>query len=158
MLHNGVEHWHTGTKGVFRGAKATSYEGGSRVPGIARWPGVIAPRQVNMDIASTLDFFPTLVTAAGAEMPADRVYDGYDILPTMKNGAKSPRDTFYYVLGAKLEAVREGPWKYRNAGEPELFHIDDDPAEQYNRYADNRQLADRLAAKLKSFATEIKAE
>jgi arylsulfatase A-like enzyme len=82
----------------------------------------------------------------------------------MKNGAKSPRETFYYVRGAALDAVREGPWKYRFARAegaapvPELFHLENDPAEQYNVYEQNRELGERLAAKLKAFAAEIKAQ
>jgi arylsulfatase A-like enzyme len=165
MLANGVERWHTGSKGILRGAKGTSYEGGSRVPAIARWPGVIAPRQVNVDMASSLDIFPTLVKAAGGQMPADRVYDGYDLLPAMRNGAKSQRGTFYYVRGANLDAVREGPWKYRFAraeggapAVPELFHLEDDPCEQYNVYDRHKDIGDRLAVKLKAFAAEIKAQ
>ncbi|MBM4093507.1 MAG: sulfatase [Planctomycetes bacterium] len=169
MLAEGVEPWHTGTKGVFRGAKGTSYEGGLRVPGIFRWPGTVLAGQVNMDMASTLDLFPTIVKAAGAEMPADRIYDGYDLMPVLRDGAKSPREVFYYHLGNMLEAVREGPWKYRYARNrteagvskeppvPELFHLDWDPAEQYNVYDRHRDIGDRLAAMLKEKAVELGA-
>jgi arylsulfatase A-like enzyme len=170
MLAKGVEPWHTGTKGVFRGAKGTSYEGGLRVPAIFRWPGTIPAGEINMDMASALDLFPTLVKAAEAELPADRVYDGYDIMPVLRGGAKSPREVFFYHLGKSLEAVREGPWKYRfarartEAGPapeppvPELFHLDWDPAEQYNVYERHRDIGDRLAAMLKQKAQELGAQ
>jgi arylsulfatase A-like enzyme len=169
MLAEGVEPWHTGTKGLLRGAKGTTYEGGVRVPAILRWPGVIRPREVSMELASALDLFPTIVRAAGAKLPEDRVYDGYDLMEMLRNGGKSPRNEFYYVRGAVLEGVREGSWKYRfarrnvaegNPGDPpapELFHLDWDPAEQYNMYERNPDLGRRLAAKTAAFAKEIGA-
>ena len=170
MLAKGVERWHTGSKGPLRGAKGTTYEGGFRVPGIIRWPGVVRPRQVCMDMVSTLDLFPTVVRAAGASMPKDRVYDGADLMPLLRDGKPSPRSRFYYFLGETLEAVREGPWKYRfararsesgPAKEPpvaELFHLEWDPAELYNLYDRYRSEAERLAAAMKRFAEEVKAK
>jgi arylsulfatase A-like enzyme len=161
MLAKGVEPWHTGTKNLLRGAKGTSYEGGPRVPGIMRWPGVIQAGQVNMDAASTLDLFPTLVKAAGGTMPADRKYDGYDLLPMLRSGGPSPRNEFFYCVGNVLEGVREGPWKYRrgrsggSAGEVELFHLDQDPAEQYNLAGRYPEIAERLAGRLKEYAAEV---
>jgi len=169
MLAQGVEPWHAGSKSLLRGAKGTTYEGGQRVPGIVRWPGVVRARQVSMDMASTLDLFPTIVRAAGASPPADRVYDGADLMPLLRDGQPSPRSHFYYCLGKTLEAVREGPWKYRFArgrGEdgpsqdaplPELFHLDWDPAERHNLYDRHRDRGNRLAARMKEFAEEIRA-
>ncbi|MBL8227956.1 MAG: sulfatase [Bryobacterales bacterium] len=169
MLAEGVEPWHTGTKGLLRGAKGTTYEGGIRVPGIMRWPGMIRSREVSMEMASTLDLFPTVVKAAGGEMPKDRVYDGFDLMGLLRNGGKSPRNEFYYVRGRMLEGVREGSWKYRfarrnvtegSAGDPaapELFQLDWDPAEQYNMYARRTDIGRRLAAKAVAYAKEVGA-
>ncbi|MBI4903142.1 MAG: sulfatase [Acidobacteria bacterium] len=164
MLAKGVEPWHTGTKGVLRGSKGTSYEGGQRVPGIMRWPGVIAPGQVTADPGSTLDLFPTLVSAAGGTMPSDRKYDGFDLMPFLRQGGRSPRNEFYYCVGKTLEGVREGPWKYRKGrsggseGKPELFHLDWDPAEMYNLHDRHPDITARLSEKLKKFAAEIGAD
>lgn len=170
MLAKGVEPWHTGSKGLLRGAKGTSYEGGSRVPGIVRWPGVVKAGQVCMDLGSTLDLFPTVVKAAGGEMPSDRVYDGYDLMPVLRDGAASPRKTVWYVRGKLLEGVREGAWKYRfarGASEaglskeppvPELYNLDWDPAEMYNVYERNKGIGDRLAGMLKAYAAEVGAD
>ena len=161
MLAKGVEPWHTGTKSLLRGAKGTSYEGGPRVPGILRWPGVIGAGQVSMDPASTLDLFPTVAKAAGAPIPSGRAYDGYDLLPYLRGRAKAPRHEFYYVVGNVVEAVREGPWKYRKGlsggskGEPELFHLDWDPAEQYNLAGRHPEIAARLAGKLAAYALAV---
>lgn len=169
MLANGVERWYTGSKSLLRGAKGTTYEGGFRVPGIVRWAGQIPAGQVSAEMASTLDLLPTIAHAAGADIPSDRVYDGSDIMPMLRSGGQTPRKDFYYHLGRRLDAVREGAWKYRYApslageeqapGPPvhELFHLDQDPAEMYNLYDRERTIADRLGAKLRAFGSEVKA-
>jgi arylsulfatase A-like enzyme len=171
MLQQGNEPWHTGTKSLLRGAKGTTYEGGPRVPGIVRYPGVVPARQVCADPASTLDLLPTLAAFAGAEMPKDRVYDGFDLGATLRGKAPSPRTTFHYFLGAQLQGIREGAWKFRyarpwagegaTATEPpqrELFHLDHDPAEQYNVAARYPETAAKLEAKMRAFAAELKAQ
>jgi arylsulfatase A-like enzyme len=101
-------------------------------------------------MVSTLDFFPTFSAAAGAKVPTDRIYDGYNLLPTLKGQAPSPRDNYKYFLGADLQAIRQGPWKYRKVGQnpPELYHLDFDPAEQYNVHDRNPDLAQSLASRL----------
>ena len=150
MLAQGVEPWHTGSKSLLRGAKGTTYEGGHRVPFLARWPGTIPGGRISSEMVSTLDFFPTFSAAAAAKVPTDRVYDGYNLLPTLKGQATSPRDNYKYFLGADLQAIRQGPWKYRQAGKnpPELFHLDFDPAEQYNVHDRNPDIAHSLASRL----------
>lgn len=159
MLQKGVEPWHTGTKGLLRGAKGETYEGGLRVPGLMRWPGVIPPGQVVMDMASTLDLFPTLVKAAGARMPQGRVYDGFDLLAWLRGAARPPRREFFYCLGNTVEGVRQDSWKLRWSRQgPELYNLDWDPAEMYDLYDRRRELADRLAQRLREFAREIKAQ
>ena len=172
MLAQGVEPWHTGSKGMLHGAKGTTYEGGQRVPGIFRWPGVIPARQTSAEMAATLDLFPTIAKAAGAQLPVDRPYDGHDLMPLLRGTvAVSPRQEFFYCRGRVMEGVRAGSWKYRlaktmiaegkeseTAPVPELFHLDWDPAEQYNMFARNREIGDRLAARMKQFAGEIQAQ
>ncbi len=168
MLQKGVEPWHTGTKGMLRGAKGTTYEGGLRVPFVARWPGVIPAGRVSADMASTLDLFPTLVRAAGGSLPADRVYDGFDLLPFLQGRTSSPRQSFFYFLGRNLQACREGSWKCRLArmdaegkpreGAPELFHLDRDPAEDYNVFDRHKDIGERLLARMREFAAELKAD
>jgi arylsulfatase A-like enzyme len=164
MLAKGNQPWHTGSKSLLRGAKGTTWEGGPRVPGIFRWPGHVAPGRVSAEMASTLDLVPTLAAAAGAELPTDRVYDGFDLMPLLRGANLSPRKEFYYFLGKRLEGLREGSWKLRYAREgaaplqPRLFDLDVDPAERYDRYPENRETGDRLLGKLRGFALELKAE
>ncbi len=88
-------------------------EGGLRVPMIARWPGVIPAGKVCSEIATNMDFFPTIAKLAGAAVPADRVIDGEDIWPLLTGEAEalSPHEAFYYYFGGQLQAVRAGKWK-----------------------------------------------
>ena len=95
-----------------RAAKATTREGGVRVPCVMRWPGHIPAGMVSSEIASSMDLLPTVAGIAGAQPPQDRIIDGKDILPLMtKPGAPSPHDAFFYYYGEKLEAVRSANWK-----------------------------------------------
>src|SRR6266545_4675624 len=75
-----------------RGTKGTTWEGGHRVPFIARWPGHIPAAKVSDEIAVTFDFLPTFAKLAGGAAPADRVIDGKDIGPLLaaKPGARTP--------------------------------------------------------------------
>lgn len=159
MLAGGVEPWHTGSAGPLRGAKGTTWEGGPRVPGIFWGPGLVQPQTV-FDMASTLDLLPTVAALAGARLPAGRVLDGHDFGGTLRHGAPSPRGEFFYCLEKRLEAVRQGPWKYRHApgGAAELFHLERDPSERHDVSAREPAVAARLAARLREFAQEIGAE
>jgi arylsulfatase A-like enzyme len=95
-----------------RAAKATTREGGVRVPCLMRWPGRIPAGLVCREIASAMDVLPTVAGITGAQPPQDRIIDGKDILPLMtKPGAPSPHDAFFYYNGEKLEAVRSANWK-----------------------------------------------
>ncbi len=102
----------------FRGEKATTWEGGLRVPMLVRWPGKIKPGSVSNDIQSHLDLLPTLAAAAGnpnavAELRRDqRVHlDGVNNLAHWLGKAPSARNSFIYYNERELTAVRVGPWK-----------------------------------------------
>ena len=96
-----------GRTGGLRGMKGSTFEGGFRVPCIARWPGKIPGGHVSAQPAVMMDLFSTTLKAAGVEPPADRVIDGRDIMPLFTSDAKSPHEV---ILGA-LSAVRDARWK-----------------------------------------------
>lgn len=104
---------HGGSAGPLREGKSTAFEGGLRVPGIARWPGRIPAGQVSDEVVTAMDLLPTVARLAGAEVPRDRVIDGEDIWPILSGrpGAVSPHDAFYYYFLGELQAVRSGRWK-----------------------------------------------
>ncbi len=104
---------HGGSSGPLREGKGTSWDGGVRVPFIARWPGRIPAGSVVSEPAMTIDILPTVAKLIGAELP-DHKIDGLDIWPLLSNQpeAKSPHDAlFIYYARNQLQSVRSGPWK-----------------------------------------------
>lgn len=142
-----------GSNGCLRGTKRTTWEGGQRVPCIMRWPGHIPAGAVCQELATAMDFYPTLAGLAEAQLPADRVLDGKDILPLALSGgkAKSPHEAFFYYFMNNLEAVRDQEWKLHvrkeNQEIRELYHLRQDPAETqnvYDRFPEHVQRLNRL--------------
>ncbi|MGH7139498.1 MAG: sulfatase family protein, partial [Pirellulales bacterium] len=105
-----------------RGGKGSTWEGGVRVPTLARWPGKIAPGSVCDAVTGTIDLLPTFVTLAGGRVPETPVIDGRDISPLLfGQGRSSPREAHYYFAGYNVEAVRQGPWKLAVAPQRETM-------------------------------------
>jgi arylsulfatase A-like enzyme len=104
---------HAGSAGPLREGKGTTWEGGQRVPCIARWPGKIPAGSECRELASTMDILPTLAKLAGGKVPEDRKIDGRDIwmLLSGETVRASPEPHLYYYWNYGLDAVRLGPWK-----------------------------------------------
>lgn len=104
---------HAGSAGPLREGKGTTFEGGQRVPMIARWPSRIPAGAVATEMVTAMDLLPTIASLAGAELPTDRAIDGHDIGPILfgQAGAESPYEAFFYFSGSELQAVRSGQWK-----------------------------------------------
>ena len=109
--------WFGGSSGGLRGMKSQCWEGGSRVPLIARWAGTIPPGHVNDQPAIMMDLFVTSLTAANIEIPQDRAIDGRDILPLLTSNAASPHDALLSVQG-QPQTIRMGNWKLHARGTP----------------------------------------
>lgn len=103
--------WLGGSCGGLRGMKGTNYEGGYRVPLIARWPGKIPAGHISNELAVMMDLFATVLQATGAEMPDDRVLDGRNILPLLTTAAKSPHEFIFGQQNSKLATIRDARWK-----------------------------------------------
>jgi arylsulfatase A len=147
---------HAGSPGPFRESKGTSFEGGVRVPFVARWPGRIPKGAVGHLPAMNIDLLPTFAKLAGASAPAEHIIDGRDIWPLLseQRGASAPHDALYFFWGGELHAVRSDQWKLHvphayqaleqagqegNPGkyvrrelELSLFDLDKDPGEATN--------------------------
>jgi arylsulfatase A len=117
---------HAGSAGPLREGKGTTFDGGVRVPFVARWPGKIPAGRVCNEPAMTIDVLPTVARLAGASLPKLPI-DGKDIGPLLRGeaAAKSPHEALYFYWDRHLQAVRSGPWKlhfphpYRSlAGKP----------------------------------------
>lgn len=103
---------HSGSTGGLREGKATSFEGGQRVPCIMKWPGKIPPGTVMNKLASTIDFLPTFAEILMVPLPENKI-DGVSILGLLENDPEAnPRKTFnYYFQENSLEAIRNDNWK-----------------------------------------------
>jgi len=102
---------HAGSAGPLREGKGTAWEGGQRVPCIARWPGTIPAGSVCDTPAMHLDLVPTVAALIGAKLPAHRI-DGKDIRALFETPATAPSPHEGYCLywGNDLHAVRSGQW------------------------------------------------
>lgn len=100
-----------GSTGGLRGMKGSSYEGGYRVPCIARWPGKIPAGHVSAQPAVMMDLFATALKVAGVAAPTDRVIDGRDILPLFTSTAESPHPVIFGQRGGQIAMVRDARWK-----------------------------------------------
>lgn len=95
-----------------KGGKFSSWEGGSREPALAWWPGKIPAGAECSSILSQIDILPTLVSLAGGNVPEDRKIDGKNIWPLLAGKTtESPHEALYYWQGKDLGAVRSGDWK-----------------------------------------------
>ena len=132
---NGAENftWPDGGQTPFAGGKGTALEGGFRVPMILRWPGKVPAGKVENGIMSGLDWFPTLVAAAGnpnitdellkGKQLGDRTYkvhlDGYNQMDLITGKGPSARHEIFYFTEGTLSAVRIDDFKYRFTDQPQ---------------------------------------
>jgi arylsulfatase A-like enzyme len=156
MLQEGNLPWHTGLPGHLSGAKHTTLEGGPRVPCIVSWPGQIPPGRTSAEMAASMDLYVTLIRAAAGKLP-DYLLDGYDLMPFLKGRTqKSPRDTFLYFRGSGApDALRVGPWKLRTVDGIQLYNLDIDPSERYNRAKEKPELVKQLTKRMRKMAEEV---
>jgi arylsulfatase A-like enzyme len=94
----------------------------------------------------------------GAILP-DLPLDGHDIMPFMKTNTRtSPRNEYAYISGGTLRAMRSGDWKLilTREGTAELFNLQLDPSERYNRIHEQQKIARDIYIRMKEFAGELK--
>lgn len=173
--------WYQGSPGSFRGRKGQSYEGGHRVPFLARWPRRIAAATISHEPAINIDLFPTCLALAGLSPPDDRTIDGENILDLLTvRDRPSPHDSLYFYHQGELEGVRTGKWKYlrsinhyvwplplnKKAGGtsehttgplPLLFNLELDPGESYDLTAKYPDVAAQLAEQMTRWEAELAA-
>ena len=151
--------------GPFRGVKSTSWEGGTRVPFIVRWPARISPG-VSEDLVSTIDIPATITAAASVALTKNALPDSVNLLPALLGETGAPkRDHLILQCGSGHLSVRSGPWKFipdldlaegwksrkKAPGAPPrpgLFDLAHDPGETRNLAADHPAELQRLAALL----------
>lgn len=103
--------WFGGSCGGLRGMKGTHFEGGYRVPMIARWPGQIPAGEVSDKLAIMMDLFATTLAATGARMPDDRLLDGHNLLPALNGKSSSSHQFIFGQKDSRLATIRDERWK-----------------------------------------------
>ena len=134
-----------GSSGGLRGSKGTPWEGGYRVPFIARWPGNIPAGAISNGISMNIDILPTLQAITGAVLPPGLELDGKNINGLLQGSSSSPHEVLYYFSDERIAALRTQDWKmvvqarYRGIdrrlpghGVLLLFDMQKDPMERYS--------------------------
>jgi arylsulfatase A-like enzyme len=156
-----------------RGGKGMLYEGGVRVPFIARWPGKIAPATESDQAICSVDFYPTFLEVAGVKPTSGYVLDGVSILPTLLTGKAIERDAIYWhfpgYLGAGNDkwrtkpagAIRSGDFKlieFFEDNHVELYNLKEDLSQKHDLAKERPELAKELHDKLIAWRKDTNAK
>jgi arylsulfatase len=166
--------WYQGSAGPLQGRKGSTYEGGVREPFIARMPGRITAGGVMSGVSSMMDLMPTIAGLCGGSKPAG--VDGVDLWP-MLSGERSyiERDVLLFFDGWQVQCARWGPWKLHVARynsyawtvdppggrwnlplpRPELYNVDEDPAESYDQAPDRLEVVQSIRQRVESLMTGL---
>lgn len=147
-----------GSAGHLRGGKQSVWEGGPRVPAIARWPGTIPAESVCSELWTAMDLLPTFAALARTTPPQDRVIDGADARAflTDPESATASQDHYYYQsAGGDLNAIRDADgWKLHRERD-QLYHLHTDVEEQYDLIEEHPGIADRLRREVADFEDDL---
>ncbi len=152
--HGGADPEFFHSTGGFRNYKGSVYEGGLRVPMIARWKGKIAPGTTSDHISACWDFYPTFAEIIGAPVPA--AVDGISLLPTLL-GIEQPEHDYLYWEYQGQQAIRMGRWKAVRLAldQPiELYNLVNDPGENCNLADQQPTIIARMKDLLRTARTE----
>jgi len=141
----------------FTGRKGELLEGGIRIPAVVRWPGKIPAGSVSEQVTISMDWLPTLLGAAGVNLPMDALSDGINIMPSLsgKSGAVD-RTLYWRYLNFDQQACRMGNWKYlKILNEEFLFDVVADPLERANLKARYPAIFAQLTASYHSWNREM---
>jgi arylsulfatase A-like enzyme len=136
-----------------RGGKCTHFEGGLRVPFFIKYPSLIRGSSVYDNPVSSLDIFATVAAVANTPLPADRIYDGTNLIPFLTNNAGSPHDVFYWRSGYS-KAIYKGNWKlYINQKSKRkfLFDLSNDNEENHDLSPGNPDKVSELTGELENW-------
>ena len=180
-VYDRVQQFGHRSSGDLRGAKRDAWEGGHRVPFIARWPGKIQAGAVSDETLCHVDFMATVAALLDAKLPDNAAEDSVNVLPVLlgQKASTHAREAIILHSAQGKFAIRRGDWVLIDApngddnnthGEPawlksergytahdqpgELFHLREDLAQKHNRYAEQPQLIAELKALLKKYQTE----
>ncbi len=112
-IHMREDHGHDGAR-PWRGVKRDQWEGGHRVPFLARWPGRIPAGSTSDQLLSLTDVMATCAAIVGAELPDDAAEDSFDLWPALRGDAAGPIRPYLLqqAFSARALSIRQGRWKY----------------------------------------------
>lgn len=157
-----------GDAGDLRGNKGQLFEGGIKVPCIARWPGVLPEGGISSQVAITMDFTASLVSLPGNGPDPGRELDGMDILKHLSQGSPDiPRQLSWRKKRGSTtwKATRDGPYKYVVLEDSEkqtrseyLFNLATDPVEEYDLCATHPERLEALRTQLEQWEEAVQPE
>ncbi|MDP6930467.1 MAG: sulfatase-like hydrolase/transferase [Planctomycetota bacterium] len=158
-----------------KSGKGALYEGGTRVPLIVRWDGKVTAKTTSSAPVASIDFYPTLTTIAGAQLPTKQPLDGEDILPLLNGkNSKTKRSSLFWHFPGYLQShssgstwrttpgsvIRKGKWKlhfYYETRTFELYDLVTDIGEKTNLATANPSIVQSLTKELRAWLVETKA-
>jgi arylsulfatase A-like enzyme len=158
-----------GSAGLFREGKGSTWDGGVRVPLLARWPGRVPAGVKSQAFVTMMDLLPTFASLAGAALPADRVYDGRDISEVLFDGSDGRGALLFLWVRNELRAVRKAEWKLHvvtndpsngtrrtmQHSPPLLYNVLEDPGEQYDVASRNPTVVRELLKLMEQHKQEV---
>jgi arylsulfatase A len=170
--------WYQGSSANLRGRKGETFEGGVRVPFIARFPGRIPRGYASQELASNMDVLPTVAALCGAPLPANPL-DGVNIWPLLtREDTSISRDVLLYFDCWHLQCARLATWKFHVARynsvawgplpaggrinlplpKPELYLLNLDPGERCDVADDNPEVVSGIMARIEALLSTFPAQ
>ena len=151
----------------FRGHKADIWDGGHRIPFIARWPGHIPPGTKTDQLVCLTDLMATCAAILNVKLPENAAEDSVSLLPVLLGQADAPvrEAVVHHSISGKF-AIRQGPWKFElcsgsggwskgGDGEPvQLYDMAADPGEQKNLHKEKPEIVEQLTKLLAKYVAE----
>jgi len=148
--------------------KGWMYEGGTRAPLIVRWPSIVPAGAITKQVATSTDFYPTLLECAGLPLLPEQHCDGVSLLPALKGEADFDRGAIFWHYphysnqgGSPGCSIREGDWKLIEFFEDnrlELYNLEDDISEEYDVGDEYPEKRDEMHAKLVEWRKSVLAK
>jgi arylsulfatase A-like enzyme len=173
-LPTDIKKWDHRANDGLRGQKADIWNGGHRVPFIARWPGKVQAGSTSKELICLTDLLATTAAVVGKKLPADAGEDSFSILPVLlgQKRERPIREAVVHHSGDGTFGIRQGPWKLAMAlgshgfsiprniqakkgeAQGQLYNLDEDPKEKNNLWLQKPEIVKRLTALLDKYKAD----